>query len=245
MAQVLKASAASTSSSSVLDAHDATTLTTFNPFSDEDEREHSSYALMTSLLSKVKHSLTAPLSSTPPPPQPSPFPAALNSNASTSTVRTTASAGSASGESIVAPRPRRATRDKLHPMLQAAALKPSGVAPPLVSRTPALSEPAMNFQDSESVTLRSVAFFGDQDMYGSVGTSIPGFPNIQDDAKSVHTIASLSALNIGNKGPSVSKIIRRIRGEGACCADVPSALLNQYRSVARLLDGRRERQGVL
>ncbi|KZV84292.1 hypothetical protein EXIGLDRAFT_293756, partial [Exidia glandulosa HHB12029] len=222
MAQVLKAST-STSSSGVLDAHDASTLTSFNPFSDEDEREHSSYALMTSLLSKVKHSLTAPLSSPSPPPpsHPAPSPAAPIPipHASSTTVRTTVSAGSGStGDSVLAaPRPRRATRDKPHAMLKAAAMKPAGIAPPLVSRTPALSEPVTSFHDGDGASLRSAAFFGDnQDMYGSVGTSIPGFPNIQDDAKSIHTIASasISALNNLNKGPSVSKIIRRIRGEG-------------------------------
>jgi 1-phosphatidylinositol-3-phosphate 5-kinase len=44
---------------------------------------------------------------------------------------------------------------------------------------------------------------------GVFGTAIPGFP-IQDDARSIRTSASL------NRSASVSKVIRRIRGEGNC-----------------------------
>lgn len=102
-------------------------------------------------------------------------------------------------------------------MLKAAALKPSGAAPPLVSRTPALSEPTSFVAPGERASPRTANSFSDvQDMYGSVGTSIPGFPNIQDDARSIHTVASMSISALSNlhRGPSVSKIIRRIRGEG-------------------------------
>jgi 1-phosphatidylinositol-3-phosphate 5-kinase len=42
---------------------------------------------------------------------------------------------------------------------------------------------------------------------GMFGTSIPGFP-IQDDARSIRTSTSM------NRSGSVSKVIRRIRGEG-------------------------------
>src|SRR5882757_5183779 len=41
---------------------DITSLTSFNPFSEEDENDQSSYTLVTSLFSRMKNSLAAPLS---------------------------------------------------------------------------------------------------------------------------------------------------------------------------------------
>src|SRR5882762_8197778 len=41
---------------------DVSCLTSFNPFSEEDENDQSSYTLVTSLFSRMKNSLAAPLS---------------------------------------------------------------------------------------------------------------------------------------------------------------------------------------
>ncbi|EJD52194.1 hypothetical protein AURDEDRAFT_181710 [Auricularia subglabra TFB-10046 SS5] len=210
--QVLKASA---SSPHVLE-HDAATLTTFNPFSDEDEREQSSYALVTSLLTKVKHTLSAPLhASAPAPPQPAQTQTPLQQRGSESTVQTVSSASSKTpSEPVAPPRPRhRSSRDRPHALLKTAALKPTGIAPPLVSRTPAVPEPITYSSNAhaESSRMASGSYYAESvDIYGSIGTSIPGFPNIQDDAKSIHTVASasLTALNNVQKG-SVSKAIRK------------------------------------
>src|SRR6266404_1793729 len=54
------------SSASYRPQEDVASLTSFNPFSEEDEHDQSSYALMTSLFSKVKNTFTTPLSSAPP-----------------------------------------------------------------------------------------------------------------------------------------------------------------------------------
>ena len=56
-------SSRSRSSTKIVD--DVTILTSFNPFSEEDENDQSSYALVSSLFSKVKNSLSAPLSAGP------------------------------------------------------------------------------------------------------------------------------------------------------------------------------------
>ena len=44
---------------------DVTCLTSFNPFSEEDEHDQSPYALVSSLFSKVKSTLSAPRSAAP------------------------------------------------------------------------------------------------------------------------------------------------------------------------------------
>lgn len=58
-------------------------------------------------------------------------------------------------------------------------------------------------------------------------TSIPGFP-IQDDARSIRTSTSL------HRSGSVSKVIRRIRGEGAFCLLSPQSLMRKLMGVAGL-----------
>ena len=72
------------------------------------------------------------------------------------------------------------------------------------------------------------------------GYSIPGFPIQDSDARSIRTNVSL------RRSASVSKVIRRIRGEGV---DDPSLVtvqrLSYYRIIPGLLDGRRALQRVL
>lgn len=108
--------------------------------------------------------------------------------------------------------------DKLRPKI-ASASSPS-LAPPLVSMIPALSDVPMIGLDHEKPSNRSGFFAsptGDSQESGWFGASIPGFP-IQDDAKSIHTTASL------RRSASVSKVIRRIRGEGMshCFGNMPA-----------------------
>lgn len=87
---------------------------------------------------------------------------------------------------------------------------PSNPAAPLVSLTPVVSEAPSFHPEHERAHSRSSQYGGVMDTQdgGQFGTSIPGFP-IQDDARSIRTTTSL------NRAGSVSKVIRRIRGEGA------------------------------
>jgi 1-phosphatidylinositol-3-phosphate 5-kinase len=98
----------------------------------------------------------------------------------------------------------------------------ASAAPPLVSLTPAQPEvPSLNaeFEGSPS---RGGAFLSGWDSQdgGMVGTTIPGFP-IADDARSVRTSASV------HRSGSVSKVIRRLRGEGMCYS--PSDIYRSFR----------------
>ncbi|KAG8788159.1 1-phosphatidylinositol-3-phosphate 5-kinase [Serendipita sp. 397] len=84
-------------------------------------------------------------------------------------------------------------------------------APPLVSVTPVISEAPSLQRDIESPVSRTGLFgFGTNDATeGPYGTAIPGFP-IADDARSIKTSTSVGH----KKNASVSKVIRRLRGEG-------------------------------
>jgi 1-phosphatidylinositol-3-phosphate 5-kinase len=123
---------------------------------------------------------------------------------------------------------------------------PSNPAPPLISLTPVVSEApsyTSEYQDDRSPSLGGSFYTPVYEAPdgGHFGTAIPGFP-IQDDARSVRTTASL------HKSGSVSKVIRRIRGEGGYLSDAhvtPYTLCIVCRLIKRLLDGRRELQGVL
>ncbi|PCH34128.1 hypothetical protein WOLCODRAFT_113216 [Wolfiporia cocos MD-104 SS10] len=190
-------SSRSRSSTKIVD--DVTCLTSFNPFSEEDEHDQSSYALVTSLFSKVKNTLAAPLSS---------------AVASTSTGH--------SNSSNQAERPveqRRPTvsnapsnlsgkspSDRLNRFNVAA----SNPAPPMVSLTPVVSETPSYNAENDRPPSRSGSYYSPDTPDGGVfGTAIPGFPIPQDsDARSVRTATSL------RRSASVSKVIRRIRGEG-------------------------------
>lgn len=201
----------SRSRSSTKLADDVTSLTSFN-FLEEDVDDQSSYALVTSLLSRVKNSFSAPLSS------------AASGTSS-------AGAGLASNAANVA-EPRRpsftltnqssfSSRPPTGERQTSFAPASSKSAPPLVSLTPAQSEVPTYNADYDRSPSRGGMFYspsyessGDGGMFG---TSIPGFP-IQDDARSIKTSGSL------HRSGSVSKVIRRIRGEGKLSSSWSSSL---------------------
>ena len=179
---------------------DVASLTSYNPFSEEDENDQSSYTLVTSIFSRMKNTLSAPLSS------------AVGTTASTqpssnfsnqpigaSDIRRPSYTTAGSNFSS------RITASERPNSLNAA---PSHTAPPLVSLTPAHSEiPTYTVeydrQMSQKASNSSAVDFGDNSLFGA----IPGFP-IQDDARSIKTSASI------HRSGSVSKVMRRLRGEG-------------------------------
>jgi 1-phosphatidylinositol-3-phosphate 5-kinase len=81
------------------------------------------------------------------------------------------------------------------------------LAPPLVSLTPVVSEAPSYNNDYGSPSRSGMLYPYDSQDGKPFGTAIPGFP-IQDDARSIRTTTSLQ------QSGSVSKVIRRIRGEG-------------------------------
>jgi len=218
------ASSASQASSRPLE--DVTSLTSFNPFSEEDENDQSSYALMTSLFSKVKNTFTAPLSSAPP---------------------LSTAGGSAVGPPNSAPAERRRPSTSVvqsnssNESSQSSSERPlslnvvsSDVAPPLVSLTPVVSE-GLSFNIDFDLSLPRGAFLNpsasDSLDGGLYGTTIPGFP-IPEDARSIRTTVSVK------RSASVSKVIRRIRGEGTSRSEcIQYECFTSYRAVKRLLDG--------
>jgi 1-phosphatidylinositol-3-phosphate 5-kinase len=180
---------------------DATSLTSFNPFSEEDEHNQSGYALVTSLFSKVKTSLSNQLSSSKEP----------LLNAPTSPVPTV------DKKFTVSPRPSAAiARPSLAATSRPSSMTAPRAAPPLVSLTPVVSEQPRYDPDDDpmrppsrgglfySPTAENISSPDAGFMYG---TSIPGFP-IQDDARSIRTSGSFT------RSQPVSKVIRKIRGEG-------------------------------
>lgn len=204
---------------------DVTSLTSFNPFSEEDENDHSSYALMTSLFSRVKNTFTTPLSSAPP----------------------SATGASSVGPSNSAPVERRrpsasvllnhSSNESSRPPSerpQSMTVVPSHTAPPLVSMTPVVSE-GLSFNIDLDLPLSRGASFNTSvsDIIdgGLYGTTIPGF-SIPEDSRSIKTSVSVK------RSASVSKVIRRIRGEGTPRGDhVLGESFTPYRFVKGLLDG--------
>lgn len=184
---------------------DVTSLTSFNPFSEEDEHDQSSYNLVSSIFSRMKNTISAPLSS-------------AVASASTTTVNPTNNAAPAGFTEIRRPSyttmqtstssfsSRTTASDRPNSLIAA----PAQAAPPLVSLTPAQSElPTYAMDYDQSPSRKGTFFFPgmEQGDSGSFATAIPGFP-IQDDARSIKTTASLQ------RSGSVSKVMRRIRGEG-------------------------------
>lgn len=179
-------------------ADDVTSLTSFNPFSEEDENEQSSYALVTSLLSRMKSSFATPLAvASPVPPAGGPQPTQNNDQRRPSATGLHNNHSTFSSKSSSEQRPV--------PLKLVSAVP----APPLVSLTPVVFEALPFGHDLDRSPSRGahVPSFYEVPDGGTVGTSIPGFP-IQDDARSIRTSAS------HNRSASVSKVIRRIRGEG-------------------------------
>ncbi|EMD32532.1 hypothetical protein CERSUDRAFT_118584 [Gelatoporia subvermispora B] len=191
-------SSRSRSSTKVVD--DVTSLTTFNPFAEEDEHEQSSYALVTSLLSKVKNTLTVPRS---------------NANASSSNTAANNAQNSQHGSGTEQRRPSvhnasssqsaKSTSERSNPFNVVVTSK---AAPPLVSLTPVVSEAPSYSADDDGARARTTSFSPDTPDGGVFGTTIPGFPIQDSDARSIRTAGSM------RRSASVSKVIRRIRGEG-------------------------------
>ena len=181
---------------------DVASLTSFNPFSEEDENDHSSYALMTSLFSRVKNTFTTPLSSAPPSSTAGASTAAPPNSATVERRRPSASVT----QNHPSNEPSRSSTE-CRPSL---AVVPSHVAPPLVSLTPVVSE-GLSFNIDLDLPLPRGALINtsasDSIDGGLYGTTIPGF-SIPEDSRSIRTTASVK------RSASVSKVIRRIRGEG-------------------------------
>ncbi|KAG6851365.1 hypothetical protein H0H93_005763 [Arthromyces matolae] len=181
---------------------DVTSLTSFNPFSEEDENDQSSYTLVTSLLSRMKNSLSAPLSSTvaPPPMNTPPVP---NQTVIQGVPEQRRPSYNLQTQSSIF-----SNKSADRPFSLSTA--PAQVAPPLVSLTPAQPEVLTYSTEYAHSPSRAGPFYSPLVETGEgppVATSIPGFP-IPDDARSIKTAASL------HRSGSVSKVIRRIRGEG-------------------------------
>ncbi|KAF7303001.1 1-phosphatidylinositol-3-phosphate 5-kinase [Mycena kentingensis (nom. inval.)] len=185
-------------SSTKLTQDDLTSLTSFNPFSEEDEEE----SFVTSIFTRMKNitlsSVAAATTSGPAHPSTSTHPA--TAAADTRRPSYTVSQHNSNLSSRTG-----ASNDRLNPLAAVHAAQP---APPLVSLTPAQSEvPTYSVEFDRSPSRTGVFPSYDSQDGGIFGTSIPGFP-IQDDARSIKTTTSLHRSN------SVSKVIRRIRGEG-------------------------------
>ncbi|KAJ7606790.1 hypothetical protein FB45DRAFT_949133 [Roridomyces roridus] len=198
--------ASSRSRSSTALTDDPTRLTSFNPFSEEDDENDRAgfFEDVTSLFSwsRMKNTLSAPLT-------------AASSSIAQSSTATPANATT----TAEARRPSYSlaqTNSNLSSRTNTSADRPNSLtlghvmnpAPPVVSLTPAQSEvPTYSVDyDRSRNGMYSAPSFDSQDG-GIFGTSIPGFP-IQDDARSIKTTTSL------HRSGSVSKVIRRIRGEG-------------------------------
>jgi 1-phosphatidylinositol-3-phosphate 5-kinase len=192
-------------------ADDVTSLTSFNPFSEEDENDQSSYALVTSLFSRVRNSIAAPLSSA--------VAAASGTTASNATVPSSTTVNEqrrTSGPLLHSSQPSLTSRNSSEKPMSLA-LKSPKPAQPFVSLFPVVSEAPSLATEYERSPSRSGNFYDEGGTFG--GSAIPGFP-IQDDARSIRTSASATI----KRSDSVSKIIRRIRGEGLlfiCCLNYP------------------------
>ncbi|OSD06137.1 hypothetical protein PYCCODRAFT_1361249 [Trametes coccinea BRFM310] len=185
-------SSRSRSSTKVVD--DVTSLTSFNPFSEEDEHDQSSYALVSSLFSKVKNTLSAPLSSA----GPSATPAHPSTSAGNGAPEQRRPSLQYSGSN----QSNKSGPDRPTPF----SINCSNPAPPLVSLTPVVSETPSYTGEYDRPPSRG-AFYGPETPDGG-GYAIPGFPIQDSDARSIRTNVSLK------RSASVSKVIRRIRGEG-------------------------------
>jgi len=194
--------AASTSRTSLQRLDDAPSLTSFNPFSEEDENDQSSYALVTSLLSRVKNTFAPTLAASSNPVPPNQLSPGGSWEGSTSEPPRRASLQTQNSNVSSRLGPERLT--PLHK------LSSSLPAPPLVSLTPVTSEaPSFNLEydrpSSRGLFSSSITENGDGPSYG---VAIPGFPIQDSDARSIRTTISV------HRQGSVSKTMRRIRGEG-------------------------------
>ena len=227
----------SRSRSSLKLVDDVTSLTSFNPFSEEDEHDQSSYALVSSLFSKVRNTLSAPLTTA----------------TTAATVPSAAKANTTQSPSVTETRrpsiqySNSNTSNKSNPErpnpLNVVQANP---APPLVSLTPVTSE-VPSYVDMERTPSQGGSVYASEGQEGGgygggYGTYIPGFPIQDSDARSIRTVGSTHL----RRSDSVSKVIRRIRGEGMFEPGARHTFpLTMHRPISRLLDGRRVVQGML
>ena len=177
---------------------DVASLTSFNPFSEEDEHDQSSYALMTSLLSRVKNTFTTPLSSAP----------LVSTGTGAAAPSNTTPAERRRPSAAVIQNCNESSRSS-HERPLSMTVVSSHIAPPLVSLTPVVSEGLTFNSDFDSLSRGAFINPSPSDGLegGPYGTTIPGF-SIPEDARSIRTAPSI------RRSGSVSKVIRRIRGEG-------------------------------
>jgi 1-phosphatidylinositol-3-phosphate 5-kinase len=176
-------------------ADDVTSLTSFNPFSEEDENDQSSFTLVTSIFSRMKNTLTAPLSS-------AVSATSANTNFNTNGIANELRRPPFTTQHSYSSLPPRAAVAERPNSLSAA---PSIPAPPLVSVIPAVPEAPSYDLGSDKFSSRGAMVYSPEG--GLFATGIPGFP-IPDDARSIRTATSFQ------RPGSVSKVIRRVRGEG-------------------------------
>ncbi|KAJ3558998.1 hypothetical protein NM688_g604 [Phlebia brevispora] len=199
-------SAASSRSRSSSKLDDVTSLTSFNPFAEEDENDQSSYAIVTSLFSKVKNTLSGPLSA-----------AAAAAAASTTLTPPLVNQAAAPTTTTVEQRRPSIPHSISNASNKLAPERPyplhvhqSKAAPPLVSLTPVTSE-TPSYVDLERSNSQGGVYYNSDAPDGAIyGTFIPGFPIQDSDARSIRTTTSTNV----KRSDSVSKVIRRIRGEG-------------------------------
>jgi len=192
------------------DSDSASTITFFPPFAEEDADDQSSYAIVSALFSRVRHAVSSSVNTT-------------NAQAST-TDPVDQQQQQPQQQPQHQQQPRRPSYPAISQQTSSSSTTPSNApggrpnplplsfkpAPPLVSLTPAQSELPTYSQNEERSPSRAGSVYSNSPMNegeGLFGTSIPGFP-IQDDARSIKTAVSLQ------RSSSVSKVIRRIRGEG-------------------------------
>lgn len=171
------------------------TLTSFNPFSEEDQHEQSSYAIVSNIFTKLRNTVANPLSS------------ALAGPSSSQLERKPSSAAAPpSSRNAPGSSERRGSFTSLAQLGRNA-------APALVALTPIVTEPPTFKTEFDAPPARTggglFGFMTPDPGDTNYGTAIPGFP-IADDARSVKTAASIGP----RKSASVSKVIRRLRGEG-------------------------------
>lgn len=194
---------------------DVASLTSFNPFAEEDENEQALYTL-TSLLSRVKNTFTNSTSITAAPPT------TRDSNVPI------IPAGSDQRRSSYATMPSQTSSAVTEKPLSLTTA-PAQIAPPLVSLTPAQSEtPTFSIEYDTSLPRRTALYspIYDAGEGASFGTSIPGFP-IQDDARSIRTTTSL------HRSGSVSKVMRRLRGEGMFNSNFPTRVFHRAPGLSK------------
>ncbi|KXN88911.1 1-phosphatidylinositol 3-phosphate 5-kinase FAB1 [Leucoagaricus sp. SymC.cos] len=190
----------STRSRSTTKLDDVTSLTSFNPFAEEDENDQASYTF-TSILSRVKNTFASSTAVAGTSSVPRDQNAAPNAPVADQRRPSYTTAPSQNSTSTT----KSAVKERPFSLSTA----PAQAAPPLVSLTPAQSEiPTFTLEYDPSFTRQNTSSPIYEAGEGApFGTSIPGFP-IQDDARSVRTTTSL------HRAGSVSKVMRRLRGEG-------------------------------